>query len=71
MDPDLKIRWQELDRTRGSGTAGVGAGVKTKIEVKSGTMQELAPLFSDRGLRQGVIDTISFCRNRAGAVRCY
>ncbi|KAG0283599.1 hypothetical protein BGZ96_012012 [Linnemannia gamsii] len=53
MDPDLKIRWQDLDRTRGSGaTGGVGAGVKTKIEVKSGTMQELVPLFSDRGLRQ-------------------
>ncbi|KAF8931859.1 hypothetical protein BGZ47_011647 [Haplosporangium gracile] len=57
MDSDLKSQWQDLDRTWGTvGTGGVvggvGVGVKTKIVVKSGTMQELAPLFSDRGFRQ-------------------
>ncbi|KAK3839667.1 MAG: hypothetical protein J3R72DRAFT_447787 [Linnemannia gamsii] len=57
MDPDLKAQWQELDKTRGAAAAagggtGVGAGVRTKIAVKSGTMEELTPLFSDRGFRQ-------------------
>jgi hypothetical protein len=60
MDPDLKAQWQELDRARSSGTTGgVGVGVKSKIVVKSGTMQELTPLFSDRGLRLGMMDVIS------------
>ncbi|KAF9545210.1 Slx4p interacting protein [Mortierella hygrophila] len=52
MDLDLKTQWQDLDKTRGTGAGVGGIGVKTKIVVKSGTMQELAPLFSDRGFRQ-------------------
>ncbi|KAK5799338.1 hypothetical protein F5H01DRAFT_357216 [Linnemannia elongata] len=52
MDQDLQTQWQDLDRTRGTGVGVGGVGVKTKIVVKSGTMQELAPLFSDRGFRQ-------------------
>ncbi|KAF9097706.1 Slx4p interacting protein [Mortierella sp. AD031] len=54
MDPDLHTQWQELDKAPGTGGTGAGGGFRkmSGISVKAGTMDELAPLFSDRGFRQ-------------------
>ncbi|KAF9926978.1 Slx4p interacting protein [Linnemannia zychae] len=49
MDQELMLQWQELDKTQKKPGA---LGMNTRILVKLGTIDQLAPYFSDRGFRQ-------------------